>query len=461
MGDRRRRLLLNGCCCLLLALMGCSAVDYVAPEGTTLTLTANPSTVPVNGGTSTLTVVGTKTSGFPLPDGTVITFITTLGSVTPQAEIHGGVATAVLASTGQSGEASVTARSGNAVSEAVVVTIGVAATTLTLTATPATLPAGGGTSNLVAVVFDDSGVPIQGATVVFQTTGGTLFSGGSPVVTNSRGEATDTLTTTVEASVTATAGSASDNITVPVEDQSVSSILLSANPTTLPITGGSTQLTAVVFGATGPLEAVGVAFKSTAGTLGNSGVILTNSLGEATNTLTTSQSATVTASAGAQSDTVDVTLGGEGVYVTLTMSRNSITDTTTLPGADPCGASANRQVPVELFAQVTDGAGNPIEGRNVIFQLDFSVVDPCGRAFGNFCPDLDPQISDITDANGVARATLGVDDDDFAFCNAIVTECCENCGTSAEKTLFCQVGITAESGSITGGANQGIIEWGQ
>ena len=60
---------------------------------------------------------------------------------------------------------------------------------MTLQASPTTIQANGGQIDLLAVVRDDTGQPLPGATVNFTTQLGTLDSGGGLVATNSGGEA--------------------------------------------------------------------------------------------------------------------------------------------------------------------------------------------------------------------------------------------------------------------------------
>jgi hypothetical protein len=67
---------------------------------------------------------------------------------------------------------------------------------IVLQATPSTIPDAGGTAELLAVVRSSTGEPQAGEGVTFSTDVGSLASGGSIVVTNSGGEARDTLTVT-------------------------------------------------------------------------------------------------------------------------------------------------------------------------------------------------------------------------------------------------------------------------
>lgn len=225
--------------CIVLALLllplACKQVDMVAPTGSTLSMTASPLAVATSG-RSTLTVTGTRPgSGAPLPDGTVIRFTVTdktgtttsalhassstgnIGTVSPNpVETRDGVATAYFYAGQQSGTALITANSGGATggpggtggtntAAGVQIVIGQArATTVILTANPASLPPFGGSTVLTAWVTDANGNSLQGIDVRFSTDNGTLRSGGHVIKTKANGVANDVLTTTLDANVTAT-----------------------------------------------------------------------------------------------------------------------------------------------------------------------------------------------------------------------------------------------------------------
>ena len=74
---------------------------------------------------------------------------------------------------------------------------GAAAGSINLTANPSNVPASGGTSALLAVVFDVDGNRLPGVPVSFTSTAGALSS--TVVVTNSQGEAATTITTNRDA----------------------------------------------------------------------------------------------------------------------------------------------------------------------------------------------------------------------------------------------------------------------
>jgi len=103
------------------------------------------------------------------------------------------------------GTYTVTATATDAAGETTVATASVTVTAalpsrVELFATPTSLPAAGGTAQLLAVAFDSNGRRMASAAVSFSTTAGTLSVNSTS--TDGNGEARSTLTTTVEATVT-------------------------------------------------------------------------------------------------------------------------------------------------------------------------------------------------------------------------------------------------------------------
>ncbi len=118
---RIRSCLLPALALLVLAL-GCdSASSPVAPEGTTLSISANPSTIGIEG-SSTITLVALHSSGGPARTGTQITLSTNLGNIAPTvvATDSNGQAVATLSADGRTGSARVRATSGSKSAEVTV-----------------------------------------------------------------------------------------------------------------------------------------------------------------------------------------------------------------------------------------------------------------------------------------------------------------------------------------------------
>lgn len=110
---------------LLAAGLACDSSSPAAPPGSTLTISANPLEIDVDG-SSQITVIARKSTGFPVSPGTLIILSTTLGEVSPStlATNDNGVAKATLFGTGADGTAIVTAAGGGATDASVAITVG-------------------------------------------------------------------------------------------------------------------------------------------------------------------------------------------------------------------------------------------------------------------------------------------------------------------------------------------------
>ena len=201
----------------ILLLPTCKGVDLTAPNGSSITVTANPTAINLNGGESTITVILTNPDGSPVPDGTVVYLTSTLGTIAQRSETQGSRLNESLVAGSQPGTATVTARSGTSeVSAAVDVTIGTTLESITMSANPASLPPDGGKSTITAVAYGKNFEILANVPITFSTDAGALESEGTPIRTNSQGEARDTLNTTLSANLTATSGDLSTTATVEV-----------------------------------------------------------------------------------------------------------------------------------------------------------------------------------------------------------------------------------------------------
>ena len=210
-------------------------MPLTAPSGTFMTLLASSASIPVDGSadiTAILTEGGftpaddpntggsvTPGVGTPVHNGTVVTFFTTLGRIAPtEAGTQGGKVTVRIFGDGRSGTARITAVSGPA-SQTLELAIGTStADRISATASPQTLPAGGGQSTIQARVIDVAGNGLSGVTVSFQATAGNIAP--SSAATNTSGTATATLNTTAASEVTVSTvgptGTVSAKVTVTV-----------------------------------------------------------------------------------------------------------------------------------------------------------------------------------------------------------------------------------------------------
>jgi len=192
----------------MLAVAGCDKASPVAPSGSILAVSANPTRIPLNG-TSTITIIGRKPDGNPLNPGTEIHLSASLGTIPSIVTTNSsGTATATFQSNGRLGTARISAAIGTTpatpmgtdapapstpTSASIDVQVGSVTTTIILQPTPTSLPDTGGRVSLLAILRDDSGQPIANQGVNFTTDLGTLASRGNTVTTNASGVATDTL----------------------------------------------------------------------------------------------------------------------------------------------------------------------------------------------------------------------------------------------------------------------------
>ena len=180
----------------------CGGSQVAAPSGSTIiTLATSATQLPFNG-TATITAQLVNAGGGLPPDGTVVTFATTLGSLQPaEAATSRGLASVAFLSGPVSGTAVISATSGGSTTGsggAVKLAVGAAAAArIGMTANPATIPFNGGSSTITATVVDSGGVPLASIPLTFSTSAGTLTS--TAIKTDASGNAQTTLTTTGQA----------------------------------------------------------------------------------------------------------------------------------------------------------------------------------------------------------------------------------------------------------------------
>ncbi len=234
---------------LVLPLNGSVQITATAIEagaGAPTTPTTPPPTTPGTPGTPTTPAApspGVPGTGTPVHNGTVITFTTTLGRLEPaEARTHNGQANVSLVSAGASGTARVVAFSGGARSAELIIRVGSAASSrVILSATPAQLPAVGGTSQISARVEDTDGSAVTGAPVTFSTTSGNITP--TTANTDNNGIALATLQANASADVTARSGSAEGKITISLRPRSG---LTLSGPATPPAAGLPATFTVTV-----------------------------------------------------------------------------------------------------------------------------------------------------------------------------------------------------------------------
>lgn len=289
----------------LLLSPACDKASPVAPAGTTITLSVNPTRINLDG-QATVTAIVRRDNGAPVNPGTVVNFSTSLGEIDPEdaPTDNTGVARTTLRGAGQIGIATVSASTGPVAPVSVDVQIGSLASSMTLQASPTSVGESGGEVDLLAVVRDDAGQLLPNLAVNFATTTGTLDSLGAALLTNERGEARDRLVVTeidiialgadviTVTAFGATEGAALLEATTEIGIRGlVSFITLQVSPGSVPqdgtLPGQPLDLLALVQDDVGrAVESAAVAFSTEVGTLGSGGAVrLTDENGQARDTL--------------------------------------------------------------------------------------------------------------------------------------------------------------------------------
>jgi Bacterial Ig-like domain (group 1) len=278
----------------LLTSLACDKATPIAPTGTVLSVSANPSRIGLNG-TSTVTVIGRKPDGNPLNRGTEIRLSSSLGTISSLVVVdETGTASATLQGDGRSGEATVTATTGDGtVSATATVQVGESASTkpvLTVSANPNNLPVQT-TATVTIIARNSDGTAVaSGQTVILTTNLGSLNP--NRPLTRADGTATSTFNSgnqAGEATIRAILGSSDAAEARVVIRDSAAAVDLQANPSSVARTGGTLTLTAFVPNGLGqPLQQAPVTFQSDRGILSTT-TAFTNSSGIATATLTLTQ----------------------------------------------------------------------------------------------------------------------------------------------------------------------------
>jgi hypothetical protein len=282
---------------LLVSAAACDKASPVAPTGTTLTLSANPTKIGLNG-ESTITVVGRKPDGNPLNPGTEIRLSTDKGTISPIVEVGaGGAATTTFRADGRTGAAVITATTG-AGDVTAMATLQIGETdetrpTLLVSVSPSNIPVEGTATVTVIARNADGSLVEAGREVILTSTLGSLSP--SRPVTRADGTAVSTLRAGNQggtAEVTAILGSSAPaTATVTIRD-AATDIALQASRPSIPASGGTITFIAFVANAQGqPLQGAPVTFESTdgVGTFETTGVVTTDATGQASNVLTVAQ----------------------------------------------------------------------------------------------------------------------------------------------------------------------------
>lgn len=281
----------------LLPAVGCDKATPVAPNGTILSISANPSKIGLTG-RSTITVIGRKPDGNALNPGTEVRLSTdkgTLDATILQVDSR-GEATTTFHGDGRSGDAKITAMTGGGMTMATT-TVQVGETdstkpTVLVSASPSSIPVEG-SATVTVIARNSDGSPVgAGQQVILTTTLGS-FTNSRPR-TQADGTATTTLNAGKQAGtaeITAIVGSSDAAKTQVTIRDAATDLSIQANPSTVPSTGGEITLTTFVANSLGQaVQGAPVTFSSERGTLETTGVVFTDTTGIATNKLTLTQS---------------------------------------------------------------------------------------------------------------------------------------------------------------------------
>jgi hypothetical protein len=316
---------------------GSASVTVTIGPLASLTLTPNPVTL-ATGATQQFVAVGRDASGNIVPVAPTWAVVAGGGTIAQSGVFTAGGTSGTFTNTVQA--------SSNGIQAFATVTVAVGPlATITVTPNPASLAAGA-TQQFTAVGRDATGNVVAIApTWSIAAGGGTIDAAG--VFT--AGAATGTFTNTVKA----TSGTASGTATVIVTSGALTTITISPNPATVPVSG-TQQFTAVGTDAGGNVVAITPTWAVVAG---GGAISLTTGLFTAGNT------------AGAFPNTIRASVGGIAGFATVTVTSGALASITVSP--NPAAVQTNGAV---LFAAVGRDAG----GNIVPVAVTWSVVNGGG-----------------------------------------------------------------------------------
>ena len=278
---------------LSLYVAGCdSASNPVAPTGSVLTLSANPTFVGLTG-SSTISITGFRPDGNQLSPGTQVNLAASVGSVNPSVVVidDNGRATATYTAINQAGPATITGSlPGSDTTAEVTVEVGEQRPVLEISANPTTVPVNGrSTINITARDFNGFTLSNDGP-IVLTASNGTVPR---EVFTDSSGVATATFRAGDEGSEEGVVSAFLRNsetvmVSITIRD-AASTISLTPSRRTIERTetGVPVELQALVRNSQGnPVGGILVTFRSDRGTLSRVSVPTNSSEGSATTTLT-------------------------------------------------------------------------------------------------------------------------------------------------------------------------------
>ena len=224
---------------ILILACGCSNDYLMAPSNAWFSLVANPVEIPADGVSESTIEAFLLTPSGPVVDGTIVYIFTNRGMIVDengntvhQIETTGGLGRAYLRASNEEGTALVSVSSGS-ISDSVSISIGIQVQNISMSANPASFTVDDANihsynSTITATLWNQSGNPIDNKHVVFSADGGLMQSGGSSVLTETDGSATDQWTHSLAVPlgssetfmITATSGSISKTISITITNTS-------------------------------------------------------------------------------------------------------------------------------------------------------------------------------------------------------------------------------------------------
>ena len=317
--------------------------------------------------------------------------------------------------------------------------------TITLTSSTTVVPVNG-SAEITASVTESAGTPVQNGTVVtFTSSFGTI----EPNEARTQGgKATVRFVASTQsgtARVGAFSGAArAEVVELLVGGAAAARIILTANPRTVSVTDGRSEIIATVLDASGnPLRGVPVTFAATTGQV-SPGTAVTGDNGEARTTFTGSTSGRVSANAGGQTADVEITVASPGVTITPPATIEAgIAATFTL--APATGSGAIRDVVIDWGDGTTPTRLGTITGNT-----------PVAHAFpraGVFTIRVT-----VTDAQGVTGTTTAVVNVTESSVPVTLTATPNpvSVGSATQQGL---VAFSASAGGGLGGGTAGIASY--
>jgi len=426
-----------------LASLGADALD--SEEVGSLGLTSADTVLNAGGTNSTsLGALVRNTEGGAVRQGTIVVFSSNLGNFPNgdqlySVEIPGtdGSVTVPLIAGSVAGTAEITAFC-KGVTQKITVKIvdGDSDTPLpaiiTLTASPANIPADGATSTMItAIVTDSAGQAVeQGTTVTFSTSHGKFSNGDTQYTTVTPDETGNVRTSLIsgaepaDVQLSCYAGGVSQMLTVEFTGRPVNMIVGSVRLDTGDVESinadgkSSVEITATITDYAGvPVpQGTQISFSGTLGTLSSELVETPDDTGVVKISLISSTqagTAVVTARAGDVTQSIEVKFTGE---------EGDVTPETINLWADPPGIAANSEERTTIDALIKDEDGKPVsEGAKVIFTttagrftingkkgMELSTTDDSGSVSVELAPSSEPTVAQVTCRVGKLSQTISV-----------------------------------------------------